>query len=275
MKFGINTMVFTPVFRESDYYILEKAASLGYEAVELAVAQPEPDIQNLKKVLDTLGLEVCICSIMDSGCFLGSSDAAQCQAAFRRICDQIAFARGLGAKSIAGPIYSNGQPLKFRSVDQREEEWNRVAGLLKQLSLYAAEAGVEIYIEPLNRYKTDLINTVDMGMRMIDDIKSENVKILFDTYHANIEESDFCAAIRRMGTRYLGEVHLCDNNKGAPGSGHIDFPSIAAALTGINYTGFVVFESFVPRGQDSLWHPLENSQDELALKAYRKMTKLF
>lgn len=88
---------------------------------------------------------------------------------------------------------------------------------------------------------------------MVDEIGLPNVKLLYDTYHANIEERSLTEAIGRMGTRYLGEIHLCENDKGAPGTGHIDFPAVAATLRQIGFDGFAVFESFPPFGKDNIW----------------------
>lgn len=275
MKIGINTMVWRNCFQISDFDQLDTVQHMGYDLVELPVGTVDLSPERLREKLRICRLEVTVCCLVSPDKTLTDENPQVREQAvdyFRRL---VSFAQAIGAKQIVGPLTINGKPAMPRPQAEKEAERQRVVDGLRAVAEYASHAGVTICIEPLNRYKTDLINTVQEAVSLIDMVGSKNVKILFDTYHANIEERDICAAIDYMGTRRLGEIHICDNQKGAPGSGHIDFPSIARALKKINYQGPVVFESFSPFGKDNIWRPLAPTQDILAENAFRYMRQVF
>ena len=96
-------------------------------------------------------------------------------------------------------------------------------------------------IEPINRYETNFINNAQQALELIDEINRPAVKLLVDTFHMNIEEVDLCETITKMNGA-LGYVHFADNNRLAPGKGHIDFPAIFKALINSNYHGFISAE---------------------------------
>ena len=127
---------------------------------------------------------------------------------------------------------------------------------------------VKLAVEPLNRFETDLVNTVDQGVSLIEDIGVDNVGLLLDTFHMNIEEKDIPAAIGRAAGRIV-EFHACSNDRGTPGEDHLPWGEIAEALKEARYEGPVVIEAFTPEIREiakavSIWRPLARSQDALA-----------
>ena len=140
---------------------------------------------------------------------------------------------------------------------------------LRKAAKVAADHGVKIALEPLNRFETDLVNTAEQVMRLIKDIGEKNVGAHLDTFHMNIEEKNTYDAIKRAGDR-LFHFHACENDRGAPGSGtNIDWEGTAKALKEINYQGDAVIESFTPAcktiaGAAAVWRQFETSQDALA-----------
>ena len=112
---------------------------------------------------------------------------------------------------------------------------------LKPLAKHAEKKGVTLCIEPLNRFETDFLNTVDQGLEMIADVGSPALGLLLDTFHMNIEESDIPAALRLAGDK-VGHVHFADTNRRAVGMGHLDVAPIAAALREIDYNGYISAE---------------------------------
>jgi sugar phosphate isomerase/epimerase len=100
---------------------------------------------------------------------------------------------------------------------------------------------IRLAIEPINRYETDLINTVADAREVIDQVGADNLGILFDTFHANIEEPDIEASLRVCGAR-LFHVHVADSNRWYPGAGHTDFARVLATLRAMNYAGWVSAE---------------------------------
>jgi sugar phosphate isomerase/epimerase len=96
--------------------------------------------------------------------------------------------------------------------------------------------------EPLNRYETNLVHTLADGIKLIDSLKSKNVKLLSDLFHMNIEEVDLAAALRSAAS-YVGHIHFVDSNRRPAGLGHIDYRPIIAALGEIGYTGYLSAEA--------------------------------
>jgi D-psicose/D-tagatose/L-ribulose 3-epimerase len=120
--------------------------------------------------------------------------------------------------------------------DADRAQWRRSPANLKVAAAYTAERSVKLAIEPLNRFETDLINTVDQELRMVDEIAADNVGLLLDTFHVNIEEKDIPAAIPRAAARVV-EFHACSNDRRAPGEDHLPWRAIAGASRDVRYDG--------------------------------------
>lgn len=131
---------------------------------------------------------------------------------------------------------------------QRDAEWRASVDSVRQLAKYAAERGVTLAVEPINRYETFLVQTLRDALAFLDDVNSDHVQIHLDTFHMNLEESDLAETIREAGDR-LVNLHVADSNREAPGRGHIDFPSIMSVLDDIDYDRALVLEP-VPPGSD-------------------------
>jgi D-psicose/D-tagatose/L-ribulose 3-epimerase len=133
---------------------------------------------------------------------------------------------------------------------------------------YAGDRGVSLAIEPLNRFETDLVNTVEQGLELAELINRENLGLMLDTFHMNIEEKDPGAAIRSAGEK-LFNFQVSENDRGTPGSGSIAWQEIWDALEANGYQGPIVIESFLPTVKEiaravSLWRPVATSMDALA-----------
>lgn len=146
----------------------------------------------------------------------------------------------LGGTLLTGALYSAfgkaAKPLSTRGRDN-------VVGALRTLAQEAQELGVTLGLEICNRYETNVVNTAAQALRLADDIGADNVVIHLDSYHMNIEESDFTRPVIEVGDR-LGYVHIGENHRGYLGSGHIDFATFFHALDSIDYQGPITFESF-------------------------------
>jgi D-psicose/D-tagatose/L-ribulose 3-epimerase len=139
---------------------------------------------------------------------------------------------------------------------------------MRTLAQYAAAHDVVMGIEPLNRFETSFINTHEQVIELVDRVSHPACKVMLDTFHMNIEEKSLGDAIRATGQR-LCHLHACENDRGAPGSGHIAWPEVAQALQDIGYDGPVVIESFTAAVQSiakaaAIWRKLAPTQDALA-----------
>lgn len=275
MILGAHTFIWSNAFDRNTCSAVETAARLGYDSFEVVAGAGVFDANEVRMLLDGLGMRASLSCTASADRSIASEEPAVRAAgrAFFHRCFETAAV--LGATNFVGPLFTSGKPPKARGEAAQAEDRKRITEELGIVAEDAKQFGITLSIEPVNRYKSDLINTVEQAIAVIRETGAENMKILFDTYHANIEEKSLTDAIARMGTRYLGEVHVCDSDKGAPGSAHIDFTAIAKALKAVGYDGFVVFESFVPYDKDNIWRKLAPTQDELAKNAIDYMRTLF
>ena len=135
--------------------------------------------------------------------------------------------------------------MQGRYADGVDQETARryLADALHDLGEHARQYGVPLLYEPLNRYETNLINTIEQGVALLNSFPSDNVRLLADLFHMNIEEVNVAQAIR-TGANSIGHLHFVDSNRRAAGSGHTDFVPIAAALRDIGYAGYASAEAF-------------------------------
>jgi D-psicose/D-tagatose/L-ribulose 3-epimerase len=133
-----------------------------------------------------------------------------------------------------------------------------------------AAHGVTIALEPLNRFETYFLNTAADAVKLCDEIDHPNVGILFDTFHANIEEKDVAAALR-LTARHLKHVHTCENDRGIPGTGHVDWPGVFRALRETRYDGYLTIESFgfalgALSAAASIWRDIAPTPESIAFE---------
>ena len=281
MRIGINTFLFTSPFTTESVKLFPMFKKWGFETVEIPIESPEHiDAAKVKAAADKHGLAIgSICACMGPGRDFRGTAAEQKTAMVycKAIIDQAAI---MGCPNIIGPIYSVvGKADAVEPVAQKKE-FALVVKNLKVLAAYAAKKGVNLCIEPLNRFETDFLNTCDKGLALIKAVGAKNVKLHLDTFHMNIEEKNQAAAILKAGS-LLGHFHACGSDRGTPGNDHIDWKPIAKALKSIKYKGDVVIESFttdvkVIARAAAIWRKIEPKRDNIAvdgLKFLRKALK--
>jgi len=242
MKFGVNTFIWTAVFDETNLALLPRIKAAGFDGVEVSMFNPRTfQSSAIRKGLAENGLECTICSVLGHDVNMIAEDAATRARALTHLKDCAARAAEVGAKLIAGPLYSPVGHLPGRRRTQ--DEWSWAVECYRQLAPTLVSHGVTIAIEPLNRFETYFLNTAADTVRFCDDVNHPNVGILFDTFHANIEEKDIAAAYRTVA-RHLKHVHTCENDRGTPGTGHIPWKEVFTALHEIGYDGWLTIESF-------------------------------
>lgn len=220
---------------------ISNIAQLGFDGIELGIRNPsEVDIDLIKKVTDECGLKICAIgtgqAYGDEGLSFSSPDADIRRQAIQRIREQITFASELDAAVIIGLIRGRS----CESVSKAQAlEWAKEA-LLESLEL-AEKKNARMLIEPINRYETDLLNTVPETIDFVKELQSSRISLLLDTFHMNIEEVSICESIKRTGD-LIGHVHVADSNRWAPGCGHLDFGEVVDVLKSIGYTGFLSAE---------------------------------
>jgi D-psicose/D-tagatose/L-ribulose 3-epimerase len=246
MKYGINFLLWSGDFTRESIPLIKKAADMGFDGVEIAIFNPEDvDIKATKAALKANGMACTTCGILGDDRDLISDDPAIRENAKKYVKDCVEICAALGGSIFCGPLYSTVGKLVGRSRTQ--EEWDRAVTGFKEVAKVAGDNGVTLAIEPLNRFETYFINIAEDAVKLARDVDHPSMKVLLDTFHMNIEEKDLYKAIKSTGDAgLLAHMHCCENDKGAPGSGHVDWDGVFKALNEVNYDGWIVIESFVP-----------------------------
>jgi D-psicose/D-tagatose/L-ribulose 3-epimerase len=270
MRFGVNTFVFrSPFSTENDLDLIPKIKAMGFDLIEVAVEDPElVDTDLLQAALEEHDLGVVTCGAFGPGRNISSLDPSEREAARDYLIWMIDAAEKLGSDVVAGPMYSAVGKARLEDPADREAEWNLAVEGLREMAAYAAERGVRLAFEPLNRFETDLVNVVDQGLRLIKDVGSPNLGFHLDTFHMHLEEKDSAAAIKKAGDRIF-HFHACENDRGVPGTGQVDWEGVFKALAEVGYDGNVVIESFTPEVKSiaravCIWREIAPDQDTIA-----------
>jgi sugar phosphate isomerase/epimerase len=219
------------------------ANQLGFDAIEIFPGDPaEIDAASLRPLLDDHDLKLAAVGTgagwVKHRLQLADPDPNKRRKAIDFVRGIIDVAGQLGAMAIIGSM----QGRHGDGVD-RETALNYLADALNVCGQHATQYGVPLIYEPLNRYETNQINTVDQAVEMLEKFGIQNVKLLCDLFHMQIEEADLSKAILR-GADHIGHVHFVDSNRRPAGQGHLDFRPVFAALTEIGYDGYLSAEAF-------------------------------
>lgn len=274
IKLGVTTWLWTSPFSTETISLFPKIKKMGYDAVEIPVEDPGLiDPKTVKKALEDHGLSPIICGAFGPSRDLTHEDPSFHQTSFDYIQQCLDISVELGAKFVAGPMYSAVGKARLVSPEQKKIEWDRAVTNLYKVCQMAEKAGQEIALEALNRFETDLINTTEELMGLIADINHPAAKVLLDGFHMNIEEPDIEKAILQAGDKLI-HVQVSENYRGTPGTGQTRWEDYKRGLEKVNYKGTITIESFTPEikelaGAVCIWKPLAASQDALASDGFR------
>jgi D-psicose/D-tagatose/L-ribulose 3-epimerase len=278
---GANTWIWvSPLTDERLAVLAPRVRGFGFDVIELPIESlGDWDPGRARDLLDGLGLHATTCAVMSPDRDLVSEDGAVIESTQAYIRGATDMAAGVGARSLAGPIYSPVGKTWSMDAKQRAATVHRLVESLRPLADYAGERGVTLALEPLNRFETSFINTAEQVMEVVDRVDSPGLGVLLDTFHMNIEEHDPAAAIRACGS-HVAHFHACGCDRGAPGDDQIPWPKIAAALDEAGYEGPIVIESFTIENQAiakaaAIWRPLAPTQDAIATDGLRFLKTLF
>jgi len=280
MDIGISTFVWVSPFSTASFDILYKAKDIGYDVIEIAVEDRElVNWAVLKNTCRDLQLRMTV-----SGAFGMDRDISNERPEIRAnglsyIIDCLEIASELESPVFGGPLYSAVGKTRLVSAAQKQQERLWCLENLHQAARRAEQLGIILALEPLNRFETDMVNTVDQAIALVDEVGSGWLKIALDTFHSNIEEKDIPASIVKLGNR-LAHVQANENDRGTPGTGHLDWQGMRDALDTIGYRGSLVIETFGAPSKElaraaSIWRPLAGSADELATEGFHFLKKTF
>lgn len=266
---GISSFVLASPFTDNDTQFFKYAREIGFEVFEVCVEDPaQLSAEPLIEAANGAGLQISVCGAFGPDRDVSHEEPDKRAQGLRYLKGCIDLAADVGSPHVAGPMYSATGKARLLSAEQREQQRTWAAESLREAADYAGERGVRLAMEPLNRFETDLVNTVEQGLDLCDRIGRANVGLLLDTFHMNIEEKSFTEAMTRAGDR-LFHMQVAENDRGTPGSGHVPWDEVFRALDAVGYNGSVVIESFLPTVAEiaravSLWRPVAPSMDALA-----------
>ena len=277
MRFGVNSLIWTAGFDRGNLDLLPKVKRMGFDGIEIArFAFDGFPAAEIRTALADEGLECTFCSALTGKMSLVSDDAAVRRQAREFLIQGIETAAELGAKIFMGPFCAPVGLLLGRR--RTAEEWKRAVEGLQGLGETLDACDVTLTLEPLNRFETYFLNTAADGARLCQEVGHPRVGIVFDTFHGNIEEKDLGGAIRVLGS-HLKHLHACENDRGIPGSGHVEWPAVFGALRETGYDGWVVIESFGSHIQEiaaaaCIWRDLAPSSDAIAAEGVKFLKSL-
>jgi D-psicose/D-tagatose/L-ribulose 3-epimerase len=272
MKFGVNTFIWTAQFDGSSLPLLPPIKEHGFDGIEVPVFRPVSfAAEAIRKGTEAIGLEVTTCSVMVDGMSLIHAEASVRRRTAEHLRECIKATADAGGRMIAGPLYS---PVGYLPGRRRtEDEWRWAVEGFQSLGDALTANDVTLAIEPLNRFETFFLNTAADAAALCDEIDHPKVGILFDTFHANIEEKDIAAGYRTVG-RHLKHVHACENDRGTPGTGHVEWVSVFQALRDLKYDGWITIESFGFASGEisaaaSIWRDIESTPEAIAFEGIK------
>jgi D-psicose/D-tagatose/L-ribulose 3-epimerase len=269
VQFGVNTYIWGATFGPADFHRLPRLKDAGFDGVELPILDPAAfDADAIGRECDRLGLARTAVANVPGGSSLASSDAGERQRAREHVSACITAARDFGATVLAGPMYT---PVGFLTGTRRTaEEWKWAVDSWQVLSGVVEAAGIEIGLEPLNRFETYFLNTAADAAKLCQAVGSGRVGILVDTFHANIEEKSIGAALRHAGP-HLKHLHVSENDRGIPGSGHVAWAEFFTTVAALGYDRWMTIESFgfslgTLSTAAAVWRDLASSPDAIAFE---------
>jgi D-psicose/D-tagatose/L-ribulose 3-epimerase len=249
--------------------LLPHIAELGYDVIELPIEEVgQFDVARAGELARDHGLGISVCAVIGPGRDLLLADEADRGIHYLRSCIDVA--QQLGSPTVAGPFYSAVGRCWRSTPAERERDVEEIARVLRSLGEYAADRGVVLGVETLNRFETSFLNTTAQALELIDRIDHSAVGVALDLFHLGIEEKHVGDALRAAGRR-LVHLQVAENDRGTPGTGSLPWADVATALHEIGYRGRIVIETFSDRVEAiaraaAIWRPLAPDSDSLARK---------
>ncbi|MEM8881530.1 MAG: sugar phosphate isomerase/epimerase family protein [Pseudomonadota bacterium] len=277
MKFGIHTGLWLARWTDDLVPAIRSAAELGFDGVEISLlGMSDEKATALGQTIRDHGLEVTCSDGLALDKDITSADGEVRAAGVAYLDWAIEIAAKLGARGLAGVLFA---PWGQFDPDNRVVRLERSAEALAQVDVALERHGVTLGLEALNRFETDLLNTAKDATDLARATGSPRIGALLDTFHLNIEEKDIARAIA-LSAGKLVHVHVSDNDRGVPGSGHVPWDAVRTGLERAKYDGWIVAEMFVIAGNPTsadlnIWRDIEPNDTEAARQALAFMQRTF
>lgn len=269
----MNLLLWGTEINESLFPVLEQIKSTGFDGVEIPIFDTNPDSwKSWRKKLDELGLARVAVTINGPDFNQISADAGTRKSTLERNKKALECAQVLGSELMTGPFHSALGVFTGEKASYDEKQWAKEN--LYELAEHAQPLGITLGLEYLNRFESYLVSCTDELIALVDDINHPACKLMFDTFHANIEEKNLAEAIQKMGDR-LVHVQLSENDRSTLGKGHVDFPLVLKALQSINYKGMISIEAFSTKlSAANIWRKMFESETQLVMDSFNYLKSI-
>lgn len=275
IKYGVSTWLWTsPFSTQSIRELFPRIAKMGFDVVEIAVE--DPALINVKEVMSALndhGVKASICGAFGPSRDLTNESKQVQQNGLSYIESCLDICAAMDVDFFGGPMYSAVGKARMLKPVERKAEWDLAVKNLRLVCEMAAARDLKIALEPLNRFESDLVNTTEDVLRLVNDINHPAACVMLDSFHMSIEERDVEKAIKAAGDKLI-HLQVSENYRGAPGSGQTPWQAYRKGLEAIGYDGIVTIESFTTdnvelAGAVCFWTPKAESQDAFAIDGLR------
>ncbi len=269
MKYGMNLLLWSGELNDEILPVLEQLKEMGYDGVEVPIFNTELDYSAWGQRLDDLGLERTAVTVRNEEDNPISPDPDNRARGVAATCQVVDCCAALGATTLVGPYHSAIGI--FSGQGPSQDEWNWGVDSMRQVAEHAGQMKVTLAVECLNRFETYLLNTHADSSRFAREVDHPRCRMMYDTFHSNIEEKDIAAAIRGCAD-VLCHVHISENDRSTPGTGNVRWAENFDTLNEIGYDGWMVVEAFglaLPElvAATKIWRRMYESEEQLARDA--------
>ena len=278
-KFGVNTFIWTEYFSEKDLPLIQRAKSLGFDAIDIGIMDPDnfPTKKVSEKVKE-VGIEVATISPMSQNANFIHPDPEIRKNGVKLLKQLVDINAEIGSKALGGEIYAAAGYLTGKP--RTKDEWEMSVEGMREVALYAKnKSDLVLTPEVVTRFETHFLNIAEDAVKYCRDVGTGNVKVHLDSYHMIREETSFTKAVEACGKEYLGYVHMCENNRGIPGTGLVPWEEFFTALRKIGYEGLVTIEAFDPSFEEinritATWRYYAETGEQLAIQGLRNLKEI-
>ena len=266
MKFGMNLLLWSGELNDDLIPALESLKSMGFDGVELPIFNLDLDYAAWGKRLDELGLERTAVTVRGEDDNPISPDAKVRQQGIDNTKKTLDCCAAAGATHLVGPYHSALGV--FSGQGPTDDEWKWGVDSMRPVAEQAGKVGVTLAVECLNRFETYLLNTHADSARFVKEVNHPNCRMMYDTFHANIEEKSIAGAIRACSD-VLCHVHISENDRSTPGSGNVRWDENFDTIKEVGYDGWLMIEAFglaLPElaAATKIWRRMYESEEQLA-----------
>ncbi|MEP6757445.1 MAG: sugar phosphate isomerase/epimerase [Chthonomonadales bacterium] len=278
MRIGMNLLLWSGNITDEHFPLLGRLKSIGFDGVEIPLFGPDPDqLVRTSRVLKDLGLACTSTAICSPETSPISPDPAIRAAAVDHMKKHVDYSATLNSEIIIGPFHS---PIgHFSGKGRTADEWKWGVETMRASAEYAATAGIKLSTEPLNRFECYFLNTAADSDRFVKEVSHPSFGYLYDSFHANIEEQNIYDSVVKNSAG-INHVHISENHRGVPGTGHVQWADTFRALKDVGYDGWLTIEAFgraLPElaAATCIWRDLFDTEEGLGADGFAFVKKMW